>query len=117
MLGRAALGASAIQPPRGELPPAQPKPAGEPTAPKVEAKGHVDHEGFALPPEAIARIGSARFRSGGYIQALGDPADGKTILVIDRDGRGQLSDTKSGAFRQPVEVKGATQTCPWNPDA
>jgi hypothetical protein len=38
-----------------------------PTNPKTDAR--VDHEGFPLPDEAIARVGSARFRTGAAIMA------------------------------------------------
>lgn len=44
------------------------------------ASAHVDHEGEPLPAEAIARIGSGRFRARGEFYHLGYSRDGKTII-------------------------------------
>jgi RNA polymerase sigma factor (sigma-70 family) len=116
VLGLTALGAATLT----QSGPGEPKatpPAGQPDSPKVEAKAHLDREGFPLPAEAVARVGSARFRGGGSIAALGYVADGRMILVVHRGGRVQLCDAVSGALRQPVELAtDFVRAAAWHPD-
>ena len=71
---------------------------------------HVDHEGFALPMEAIARVGSARFRTGMSLQWLAYTPDGKTIVSATLDdtaqhGALQFWDTATGKLRHRVALK------------
>jgi WD40 repeat protein len=62
----------------------QPKHAGE------KSKAAVDFYGDPLPPGAVARLGTVRFRRSGFIDLgtydLGFQADGKTIVTGDSEG-------------------------------
>jgi hypothetical protein len=51
-------------------------------SPAVVGPKHVDAEGFLLPAEAIARVGSARFRTGAAITSLAYSADDKIIAAL-----------------------------------
>lgn len=105
VLGLTAVAASAFtQPPAGE-PAAQLKPAGEPLIPSVNAKEHVDHEGVPLPAEAIARLGSARFRSDVGPAVLVYSPDGKTIVAANRNGKVNFWDAANGKIRHQVQLK------------
>jgi len=61
--------------------------------------------GFPLPEEAIARIGSARFRAEGYLAALRMRRTAKTIIAARRDGRMDLWDAEDGRVQQQMQVK------------
>jgi hypothetical protein len=63
---------------------------------------HVDHEGFPLPAEAIARVGSARFRSRDALEVLTYTRDGKTIVAASRTGEIQLWDAADGKLRLSI---------------
>jgi WD40 repeat protein len=54
----------------------------EATAPaQEEQKSRVDRHGDPLPPGAVARLGTERFRTGGFdVRGLGFLADGKTLV-------------------------------------
>src|SRR5215210_7416248 len=71
------------------------------------AKGppHVDHEGNPLPKEAVARLGSARLRTGGIIRGLGYSADGKTIVSTSTDDTLRWWDAGTGKPLRRVDTK------------
>jgi WD40 repeat protein len=70
------------------------------------ADAHVDREGFPLPAEAIARVGSARFRFESYLAALAYTADGKGVIgVTGYDCTLYLWDAATGKVRQRTPLK------------
>jgi WD40 repeat protein len=86
-LGLAALGLAA----GASASPQEQEPASEPAAPAA----HVDREGFPLPAEAVARVGSARLRHGGGPVDLDYSPDG-SLLVSSGGGRVRVWDTSTG---------------------
>src|SRR5438874_13506470 len=85
----------------------QPAPSGGPAAEPAKPKNatHVDHEGFPLPAEAIARVGSARFRNGDVITALVYTPDGKTVIAVSAKGAVHFWNTADGTLRHQVQLK------------
>jgi RNA polymerase sigma factor (sigma-70 family) len=56
----------------------QPQPSGSPAVP-IAQHPLVDADGDPLPPGAIARLGTVRFRTGGLVSALAFSPDGKQL--------------------------------------
>jgi WD40 repeat protein len=77
----------------------------EPARPKDQkpspsvAPARSDRHGDPLPPGAIARLGTVRFRHAARFGALYFPADGKTLLSDDQEGIVRLWDTATGRER------------------
>jgi RNA polymerase sigma factor (sigma-70 family) len=67
-------------PARDEPKPPAPQPA------QLDKPAHVDAFGDPLPPDALARLGTVRFRPGGYAASIAFSPDGKQIVT------GSLSD-------------------------
>lgn len=65
----------------------------------------VDGEGFALPAEAIARLGSARLRHHGAVRGLAYAPDGKQIISLAEDDTIRLWDAGAGKLLRTTEVK------------
>jgi RNA polymerase sigma factor (sigma-70 family) len=80
--------------------PAQPAPAGALPDPGPAAKAHVDREGEALPPDAVARIGSARLRHPGRLNKVAYAAGGKSIASFDEDGNLCFWDAATGQVQR-----------------
>jgi WD40 repeat protein len=57
---------------------------------------HLDREGFPLPAEAVARLGSARLRHLGSVHGLAYSRDGKQIISLGADDRVCVWDAASG---------------------
>jgi len=79
-------------------------------AKKSVADKHVDHEGLPLPAEAIARVGSARFRAVGLSPDVAYTPDAKTIVsVVRRNASGrdliQFWAAETGKVRHETSVK------------
>src|SRR6266851_3887923 len=55
-----------------------------------------DLYGDPLPPGAIARIGTVRFRHGTWIEALAYSPDGRTIAAGDKDGYIRMWEARTG---------------------
>jgi WD40 repeat protein len=74
-------------------------------APKPAQVRRADAEGFALPAGAVARLGSARLRHGGWVHDVCFSADGKWIASVGSDQALRVWDGKTGkqvlVFRRP----------------
>jgi WD40 repeat protein len=53
--------------------------------------------GNALPPQAVARLGTLRFRHGAGVTAIAHTPDGHALLTDSKDGTVRLWDLKTGA--------------------
>lgn len=73
-------------------------PQGAKGPPKAESD-RVDNFGFPLPPGAIARMGLARLRHGGYLYSLMFSPDGKSLASRGSDGRVRIWDVNNGKQR------------------
>jgi RNA polymerase sigma factor (sigma-70 family) len=73
----------------------QPQPQAE-SKPAEQQRAAVDVHGDPLPPGAVVRLGTTRFRAGGNISALAFSPDGKTIASSSGDGIIRLWDAASG---------------------
>jgi RNA polymerase sigma factor (sigma-70 family) len=72
------------------------KPAPEPPAP-------ADRYGDPLPPGALARLGTVRFRLGGLFYACAFSPDGKTLAAGSMGGQIHLFEAATGKIRQLLE--------------
>jgi RNA polymerase sigma factor (sigma-70 family) len=79
--GAGLLAHQALAPTTPELPAAV---AALPADPAAEAGR--DHQGDPLPDEALARLGTLRFRHGGHIRSLGFSANGRQVVANGSDG-------------------------------
>jgi WD40 repeat protein len=78
-------------PGQGETPPARTK------TPREEKKpAHVDRYGDPLPPGALTRLGTLRWRGTDDLYCLAFAPDGKTLITGDSGGRLLLWDLKNG---------------------
>jgi RNA polymerase sigma factor (sigma-70 family) len=84
--------------PQLPLPAAAAEPAGS-AAPAPRA----DREGFPLPTEALARVGSARLRHGRYLSYLEYSPDG-TLLASSGNGRLRIWDVRTGKLVREITV-------------
>jgi RNA polymerase sigma factor (sigma-70 family) len=73
--------------------PAAPTPAGRPA--QAPERPRLDRHGDPLPPAALARLGTVRFRVGAEVQTLAYAPDGKTLTVASYAGL-SFFDTTSG---------------------
>lgn len=88
---------------------AQAAPAKAPSAPSVATRtSHVDRYGDPLPTEAIARLGTVRFRHEGEACSLAYSPDGKTLAAASNDARIFLFDAASGKELRRLPATTAT---------
>src|SRR4051794_41112212 len=80
MVARLGAGVSFLRAP-GEEPPSGTAPA---APPRAKAEPQRDRSGDLLPPGAVARLGTLRFRAPEEITTLAFAPDGKTIAVSTR---------------------------------
>ncbi|VTR96182.1 wd-40 repeat protein : Uncultured bacterium genome assembly Metasoil_fosmids_resub OS=uncultured bacterium PE=4 SV=1: Sigma70_r2: Sigma70_r4_2: WD40: WD40: PQQ_2: WD40 [Gemmata massiliana] len=77
-------------------------PAGEKTAPlataseKTEALAPVDTFGDPLPVDALARLGTVRFRDGAHVRAIAFAPDGKTVASAGFHARVHVWESATG---------------------
>jgi RNA polymerase sigma factor (sigma-70 family) len=90
--GVTALGIGLAQPPAGERPTSEPK---RQTAPAAVRAG-TDLHGDPLPPHALARLGTVRFRHGARVSKLALAPDGRTLASIGSDKAVRLWDPATG---------------------
>jgi RNA polymerase sigma factor (sigma-70 family) len=70
--------------------------AGRPEKPAGNKAAHVDVHGDPLPEGALARLGTLRFRPGGFVSSLAFAPNGKTVLTLDSQGSVCLLDAADG---------------------
>jgi WD40 repeat protein len=90
---------------------AMPGPAQPPTPqgnPPPRPAPRVDHLGDPLPPGAVARLGTTRFRQGGAIQFVGYSGDGRMLLAASADQTLRFWDARTGKELRRLPVKASS---------
>jgi WD40 repeat protein len=59
-----------------------------------------------LPKEALARVGSTRFRHGDIVTSMAYSPDGKWVASASRDGTARVWDAKTGHLEIKVPLDG-----------
>jgi RNA polymerase sigma factor (sigma-70 family) len=80
---------------------------GGPQAPPPRAEdgpGRTDLHGDPLPPGALARLGTTRWRLPGEVEFLAFLADGKRVLSVSRDGLCQVWEAPGGRQLRSFDV-------------
>jgi WD40 repeat protein len=81
------------------------------------APPRTDRTGDALPPDAVARAGTVRWRHGGPVLALAFAPDGKTLASVSGDGSLRLWDSSTGReLRRFLGHKGEVRCVAFAPD-
>ena len=72
----------------------------------AQDKGKSDQHGDALPPGALARMGTLRWRHGDVVSFVAFTPDGKAVLTASQDNVVHLWDRETGKEIQRFEIKG-----------
>src|SRR5215510_14022487 len=81
------------------------------------APPRVDRAGDALPPDAVARAGTVRWRHGGPVLALAFSPDGKTLASVSGDGSLRLWESATGKeVRRFLGHRGEVRCVAFAPD-
>src|SRR5207248_11542 len=87
------------------------------SASATAAPPRVDRAGDALPPDAVARAGTVRWRHGGPVLALAFSPDGKTLASVSGDGTLRLWEAATGKeLRRFLGHKGEVRCVAVAPD-
>jgi RNA polymerase sigma factor (sigma-70 family) len=89
--------------------------AGEP-ARGPEATPRTDRDGESLPPEAVARLGTTRFRHGGHIDYLAFTPDGKTLVSCGPWDGVRVWEAATGKEVRRFSDQGKVQSVALSPD-
>ncbi len=87
-----------------------------PGAQRGDAGEGTDLHGDPLPPGAIARLGTVRFRHGKGMTAIALSRDGKTITSVGGDGSIVLHDAATGAKLRSIAGEAAARVVVLAPD-
>jgi RNA polymerase sigma factor (sigma-70 family) len=111
----AAGGATALQQIETKKAPQAPREAASKLA--EQHRAHTDIHGDPLPPGAVARLGTTRFRAGAGIYALAISPDGETIVSISNEWVLRVWDAASGKqIREWRNQRNDTQVLTLSPD-
>ena len=75
----------------------------------VEAQNKTDQNGDALPPGALARMGTMRWRHGDVVTFVAATPDGKAVLTASQDGILRLWDRATGKVIRRFDVNPGVQ--------
>jgi RNA polymerase sigma factor (sigma-70 family) len=118
-LAAAGYGISTISLPAPE----RPTPLAETRAPAEEAQpapvGRTDPYGDPLPPGALARLGTVRFRHRGGVLSIAFSPDGRFIAAGEQHGHVRLWDAATGRDARPLSDvrEGPTVALDFSPDS
>lgn len=92
--------------------------AGNPGNPKpdVKQRARTDLYGDPLPPRALLRLGTVRFRHGGQVNALALSPQGKTLATASEDGTLRLWDAATGRELRRFTEQDRVRSLAFTPD-
>jgi RNA polymerase sigma factor (sigma-70 family) len=97
-------------------PPTSSTPEAAANGPVTSAELRRDALGDALPPGAIARFGTVRYRQGGRASSLAFSPDGRELISGGEDGYIRLFDAATGKVRRRLRSSGNNVSVALSPD-